>query len=180
MEAAVKEALRSAASGAVSYEIKLKKGAEVLSETDTSNGSTLASFVYDSSNLTPASYRYENADGARFLVLNFNTRTGSDHPLRHYARSKQIAENVPWLGGKKLPAYSYGNPNLYIQTKKGEDGAMAVGLWNFFADSVLAPVVELDRKYSTAEFVNCTGRLEGDRVILSELPAFGFAFFEVK
>ena len=57
---------------------------------------------------------------------------------------------------------------------------MSVGLWNFFADSVLAPVVELDRKYSTAEFVNCTGRLEGDRVILSELPAFGFAFFEVK
>jgi hypothetical protein len=150
------------------YDVRLKQGAQVLSEIQTAEG------------CVPASYRYENADGNRFLVLNFNTRSKKNHLLKHYARGKQIAESVAWLSGEKLPAYSYGNPNLYIQAKKGEDGSMAVGLWNFFADSVLTPVVELDLEYSSAEFVNCTGHLDGNRVTLSELPAFGFAFFEVK
>ena len=110
------------------------------------------------------SYRYENSDGNRFLVLNVNTRSGSSNVLKHYARSKQYSENIPWLSGNKLPAYVYGNPALYIIAKKN-DSSMAVGLWNFFADTAIDPVVELDGEYSGIEFLNTNGRLEKTRFI---------------
>ena len=149
------------------YDIKLKPNTEVLSDTKTSSG------------VIPMSYRYENSDGNRFLVLNVNTRSQESNVLKHYARSKQYAENIPWLSGNKLPAYVYGNPALYIIAKKN-DNSMAVGLWNFFADTAIDPVVELDRDYSEIEFINCSGRLEGSRVYLSEISPYSFAGFEVK
>lgn len=148
------------------YEVTLRKGAEILSTTEIDTGTI------------PMSYRYENSDGNRFLVLNINTREGTDNCLNHYARSRQYAEHIEWLGGKRLPAYSYGHPQLYILCKKSEN-AMAVGLWNMFADWVFEPVIELDDVYSEVEFINCNGRLEGDKVYLSDIPPFGFAGFEV-
>lgn len=149
------------------YDIKLKPSAEILSDTVTSAG------------VIPMSYRYENADGNRFLVLNVNTRSDNDNVLKHYARSRQYAENIPWLSGKKLPAYVYGNPALYIIAKKNERG-MAIGLWNMFADEVLHPVIELDRDYNTAEFIKCSGTLNGDKIELSEISPYGFAFINLK
>ena len=149
------------------YELKLKEGAEILSTTETKNGKI------------PVSYRYENAEGNRFLVLNINTRSSRDQILKNYERSAQYAENIPWLSGEKLPAYVYGSPALYIQCKKSED-TMSVGLWNFFADEVLSPKVELDGEYSSIKCLGCKGELCGDAVMLSDIPAFGFAFFEVK
>ena len=57
---------------------------------------------------------------------------------------------------------------------------MAVGLWNLFPDAVLSPVIALDKAYSRAEFINCSGSLDGDRVRLdADIPAYGFAGFEV-
>jgi hypothetical protein len=112
------------------------------------------------------------------LVLNVNTRN-SIILLKHQARSLQYAENIPWLSGGKLPAYIYGSPNLYLQCKKNET-SMAVGIWNIFADKVLDPVFELDKTYNSIEFANCSGRMEGNKVYLSDIEAFGFAFFEVK
>lgn len=101
--------------GATVYDIKIHKNAQILSDVSTQNG------------VIPMSYRYENANGNRFLALNVNTRSPKDTVLKHYARSKQYADNIPWLNGKKLPAYVYGNPALYIQCKRNED-ALAVGL----------------------------------------------------
>lgn len=149
------------------YDIKLKPNAEVLSDTKTSAG------------VIPMSYRYENSDGNRFLVLNVNTRSDNSNVLKHYARSRQYAENIPWLSGKKLPAYVYGNPALYIMCKKNEK-SMAVGLWNFFADIAIDPVVELDGEYSGIEFLNTNGKLYKNKVYLSDIPPFGFVGFEVK
>ncbi len=133
----------------------------------------------------PMTYTYENAEGERFLVLNFDTRVlgANVHTpsTRHYARSRQYAEAVKWLSrGESLPAYAYGNPDLYLLTKKSENGAMAVGLWNFCVDSVLEPKIVLDGAYSEITFLNCAGMLCGDTVTLSELPAYGFAAFEVR
>lgn len=153
--------------GATSYNIKLRESAEVLSETQTANG------------ILPMSYRYENANHQRFLVINVNTRSEKDNVLKHYARSRQYAEQIPWLGGQKMPAYVYGSPALYIQCKQGE-GALAVGLWNFFADTVLSPTVQLDKEYSAITCINCEGRLDGDQAHLSDIPPFGFVAFEVK
>ena len=148
------------------YDIKLKENAEVLSDINTDKG------------LKPVSYRYENANGNRFLVLNLNTRQGSDILLRHYARSRQYADNIPWLSGNKLPAYIYGHPSLYMQTKE-KDNCLAVGIWNFYADTALEPVVELGKDYSDIKFINCEGQLNGNKVYLNNISPFAFVGFEV-
>ena len=148
------------------YDIKVNKNAEILSDMKT-----------DDKNV-PISYRYQNASGHRFLVLNINTRNNKSNMLKHYARGRQIADNIPWLSGQTLPAYVYGHPSLYLQSKKNEN-AMAVGLWNFYADTAITPVVELDREYTNINFINCSGELLGDKVYLSDIQPFGFAGFEV-
>lgn len=146
--------------------LTLKAGAEILSDTETADGSI------------PMSFRYENGDGNRFLVLNMNTRSSNGNVLRHYARSRQYAAQTVWLSGKKLPAYVYGCPALYLQCRQDTD-SLAVGLWNFFPDTAIAPVAELAGTYSRIEFIQCSGRLEGDRVFLSDIPPYGFAGFSV-
>ncbi|MBP0990839.1 MAG: hypothetical protein J5874_06665 [Oscillospiraceae bacterium] len=152
--------------GAAVYNIKINQAAEILSDVETSAGKI------------PVSYRYENAEGQRFLVLNVNTRSDRSSMLRHYERGRQIAKNIPWLSGKELPAYSYGHPSLYVQCKKNEN-AMAVGLWNFFADTAVDPVVELDGAYDEIKFINCGGKLENNKVYLNDISPFAFAGFEV-
>ena len=153
--------------GAVSYQITLEDSAEILSDTETDQG------------VIPLSYRYENADGHRFLVLNINTRSSADNILKHYARSRQYAEQIQWLSGEKLPAYVYGHPALYMQCKKDKN-SLSVGLWNFFADTAIEPVVELAAPYSEIAFLNCHGKLDGNKVYLADIPPFGFAGFTVK
>ena len=152
--------------GTCSYNITVNKKAEILSDIKTESG------------IIPLSYRYENADGNRFLVLNINSRRDSSSMLKHYARGRQIADNVPWLSGNKLPAYVYGHPSLYMQCKQGEN-SMSVGLWNFFADIAISPVVELGKTYSDIRFINCNGRLENDKVYLDDIIPFAFVGFEL-
>ncbi len=149
------------------YSITVNQKVEILSDIQTQNGKI------------PVSYRYENTDGNRFLVLNINTRTDNSSMLKHYARGHQIAQNIPWLSGERLPAYTYGHPSLYMQCKNSQN-AMAVGLWNFFADIAINPVVELDGVYSSIEFINCKGELKGDKVYLDDISPYTFVGFEVK
>lgn len=149
------------------YDVKLNASAEILSDINTPKG------------VLPMSYRYENANGNRFYVLNVNTRSPNDSVLKHYARSRQYAEQIPWLSGRKLPAYVYGSPALYMQCKQG-DGALVVGLWNFFADTVFSPAVQLNKEYTSIKCINCEGCIDGDRAFLSDIPPFGFVAFEVK
>lgn len=136
------------------------------------------------------SYLYENADGNKFLVFNANsrpngegrrknTRFGSESVFRNYERSRQIAEFAEWSSGKKLPAYVYGCPEMYIQCKESE-GKLSVGLWNFFADEAFDFEVQLSESYSKIRFLNCEGTLKGDRVMIKSIPAFGFGFFELE
>ena len=147
--------------------ITVSDNAEVLSEIKTDKGNTVMS------------YRYENAYSQRFLVLNINTRLWEDRVLKTYERSRQYKENIKWLSGKELPAYCYGHPSMYIQAKKSSK-AMAVGLWNMHADIAIEPVVELSEIYSEIEFINCNGRLDGNKVYLNDILPFAFAGFEVK
>lgn len=128
----------------------------------------------------PLSYRYENAAGQRFLVLNFVTDVVSRKAYiwRHYARGRQITENMQWLSGETLPAYAAGSPGLYLQCKEGAD-SMTVGLWNFHPDPAFTPVVRMAQSWSRIEYLNTDGTLEGDQVRLAEIPPFGFAAFTV-
>ncbi len=119
-----------------------------------------------------AFYAYANRNNIKQGCFN-------RHYYSNYLRSAQIKNAVELFGGKKLPAYSYGNPDLYIMAKKN-DSAMAVGLWNIFADVIFEPVIELDKEYSQIEFINCSGKIEGNKVTLSDMAPFSFAGFEVK
>ena len=84
------------------------------------------------------------------------------------------------LQGRPLPAMCPGNPELYTLVKKNGN-EMAVGLWNIFADPIIKPVIELDGDYDTLDTYNCTGRIEGNKVILdAPIPPYGLAFFTVK
>lgn len=126
-------------------------------------------------------YLYENADGQRFLVYNFDIAEAIDVPglIKSYYRQRQFVDAYEWLNGKKLDAMMLGNPDLYMLTKRS-DNSLAIGLWNHFADETMQQVVQLGKAYKRAEFINCSGRLEGDKIILtSPINAYGFGFIEV-
>ena len=111
-------------------------------------------------------------------MININVAVDDSTALRQYERGRQVADNIAWLSGEKLPAYVYGYPSLYMQCKEGND-SMAVGIWNFFADTAIEPVVQLGESYDDIKFINCGGRLENDKVYLNDIDPFAFAGFEV-
>ena len=113
-----------------------------------------------------------------FAFEGYELYYGRDNLLRSYYRSAELK----WACDRfdaKIPAYAYGNPDLYILAKKGES-ALSVGLWNIFADEIFEPVIELDKAYTSIECIGCTARLEGNTVHLSQLQPFSFAGFEVR
>lgn len=69
--------------------------------------------------------------------------------------------------------------HLYMQCKADEK-TLAVGLWNFCADPIFQPVVELGENYDKIEFINCDGKLCGNLVSLSEIAPYGFVAFVAK
>lgn len=149
--------------------LNLSKGAKVLSEFNISGEKYIGS------------YSYENANGERFLVYNFDIEKEAEAVglIRNYYRQEQLVNLVEWLNGKKLDAISTKNPDLYILTKKNEN-SLAIGLWNHFIDPALNTTIELGEKYKSAKFINCNGKLAGDKVILDQpIGAYAFAFIEL-
>jgi len=129
------------------------------------------------------SYRYKSPNGCNYLVYLFNA-----HEVRNsagwfssYARRRQVVENVQWLSGKPMDAYPDGNyPQLYCMTKKNEE-AISVGLWNLFDDKIKNARITLNVDCQEIEFINCSGHLEGNTVILDGvLYPYEFAGFEAK
>jgi hypothetical protein len=173
---------------AVAYKFKLQKDAEILSEYLVLDGGfgNYAEHSWGNTERVPACYFYENAKGQRFLVYSFVAETAwgkgvwRKGAFRGYYRQRQLIRGIEMLQRKKLPAILKGAPELYIMCKEGSGGELTVGLWNFFADDVLNPVIELGEKYQKTEFYNCRGTLSGDTVKLYEpIPPYGFAFFTV-
>ncbi len=122
-------------------------------------------------------YTYENADGARFAVFPV-IADPEDRGMffRNYLRQQQMVRFAEWIGRAPLDAVCVGQPNLYILTAKDERET-AVGLWNLFEDVMIAPHVTLSREPESVTFVNCTGRVEGRDVVLSDIDPFAFAGF---
>ena len=154
------------------------------------SATVLSEFLPDCS---PASYLYENADGLRFFVLAYDhyashettlsvtkPKNPSENYFNNYYRQADLIRAAEWIGKCSLPTVCTKNPNLYMLTSRGTDGTMAVALCNVCLDDVLSPTVKLDRAYRSIRFVNCTGKLDGDTVTLSDLPPYGFAAFEVR
>lgn len=157
------------------YEVSVKDDAEVLSyfvQLD-DKGEVVRK--------TPGSYYYKNSNGQQFLVFSYapyEVFSSTENEYRGYVYTELINEAVTRFG-RKLPAYTYGNPDLYMIAKK-DNNSMSVGLWNIFPDEILHPTIHLDGEYSEISFINCSGQLDGNKVFLSELPPFGFAGFEVR
>lgn len=155
------------------YDMKISDKARILSRFlyFAENGITQSEIV--------ASYLYENNKGYKFLVFTFDGYFNGEAIYRSYARSYQIKNTIEQFFNRKLPAYSYGNPDFYIIAKKNGP-EMAVAMFNCFADSVLEPVIELDKKYSDIKFINCNGKMMDNKVYLDEIAPFAFAGIVVK
>ncbi|MBP3301199.1 MAG: hypothetical protein J6M34_06840 [Clostridia bacterium] len=134
----------------------------------------------------PGWTRYENEAGPRFLIFPFDAKRlqGKDMKyagyLNGYALRRMLTKQAEWLNRKPLDAYAEGNhPTLYTLVKKGED-SLAVGLWNLFEDKIHDLTVKINGDYKSIRFINCEGKLEGDRVTLSSvLYPYEFAGFEL-
>jgi len=122
---------------------------------------------------------YENALGQRFLIYAFDAALVRETRYRNYCTQKQLVSSIQWLSRQKMPVVCTGHPDLYILCKKDEDG-MAIGLWNMFADEILQPEILLSEAYESVEALGCYAELNGNRLRLSDLPAYGFAFLHVK
>ena len=120
----------------------------------------------------PFCYRYENADRQRFLVFNCIAKDREMH-LRHYANAKLITDSIEWLSGNKLPAVCHGHPNLYMQCKEDDEGTV-IGIWNFFEDEAIEPVVVLGQKYESAEFLCGAGSFSENELRLDDIPPYSF------
>lgn len=151
--------------------LALKEGAEV--DSDYLYGSV------DAQKRTPASYFYENAEGERFFVLGHRAYFNSEGTYRGYARARQLRRAVERLSGRRLPAFVDANPDVYLITKRCEDGALSVALFNFSLDVLVAPTVQLDRAYTSVSATKCDARLDGASVHLSDVMPFGCAFLKL-
>ena len=169
--------------------ITLNKGAETLSYFVPNNHDVVYHNVSDgilcSENEDIVSmYTYENADGHKFMVLNFDasqchTLRASQGVFNNYCRQRLIEEKYSWLHGEKLDAFCAGHPNLYMIVKKNDKG-IVVGMWNHFDDDIDMPVVNLGDTYKKANFINCDGKIENDKVVItSGLGAYKFCFIEL-
>ncbi|MBQ2701640.1 MAG: hypothetical protein IJF64_01515 [Clostridia bacterium] len=141
------------------------------------DGADVQSLFVDGDTETIGSYAYENANGQKFLVFAFEGYRMTEHAFKQYARGEQIEEWIDSLG-KKLPASMHGNPDCYLLCKESERGK-AVWIGNFFTDECMNTTVTLDKAYTNVKFINCNGRLEGDKVILDSVPPYASVGFEV-
>ena len=144
------------------YKLELKPSAEVLSVGNTKADEKI-----------PMSFTYSNSNGERFLVINTNPRE-KNTLLRHYARGYQYYRFM----ADSFEALCPGHPDLYMLCSK-DDKELSVGVWNFCIDPALDPVVYLGESYENIRFINGSGKLCGNKVELSEIPAYGFAGFVV-
>ena len=134
----------------------------------------------------PMGYRYENANGERFLVFLFEGDSIYDAQkgcvsglVKNYPIQRVLVEQIPWISRRKLPAYCVENPELYLMCEK-QGNSMSIALFNCFADSLTNPVVELGDEYGEVECIGCQAVLEGNKLILTEkLHAYSSAAFRV-
>lgn len=127
----------------------------------------------------PYAFLYRNAAGEKYLVLPLEAYWTKPGWHRTYKAGRLFAEGIRRLAGKPLPAFLPDNPDVLLMVKDGTDGSRSVAVFNCFSDALVDAPIKLDREFALVEFVNCRGRLEGDRVILDKVPAFAFAAFTI-
>ncbi len=126
----------------------------------------------------PLSYTYENAGGQRFLVYTYESVFAPQRWFRSYLRQAQVNGFVRACGAF-LPACCPGHPEAYLLVKT--DGRRtAIGVWNLFADVMRSPAITLPAPARVLRACGCTAKAEGDKLTLSDIPAFGCALVETE
>ena len=136
---------------------------------------------------SPATYRYENADGVKFFVMAYDSYRTPPYMIApdyivDYNRQAQLMDAIEWIENKPLIAKSKKHPFLYTTAYRNDaDGSVALGLFNVFADSIYECEIELGEEFGSVKFVNCEGVLDGRTVRLKgEISPFSFAALELK
>lgn len=133
----------------------------------------------DKEKTVPVFYRYENAKKQKFAVFTFDGYFANDDVFRNYKRHGQIAESVKWMNGKGLPVDCGSHPELYVLAKEA-DGEMSFGMWNFFPDPIYAPAAEFTKAIKSAEIFGGEGKIDGNRIVFSELAPYGTLIARVR
>ncbi len=129
------------------------------------------------------SYRYENANGNRFLVFGFDASSldYTANLFSHYARRKQLSEQLDWLGAD-VPFRMEGNyPNLYAMCKRGDDGSLLIALFNFTPSPLYDVKMSIKSGLAgkTVLGQECTFTHDDRAILLDSIPPYGFAAFEI-
>ncbi len=148
------------------YSLSCKEGAEVVSRYQPSG--------------KVASFLYLNKEGQSFFVVGIDgemaPQRGDDKYFSNYYRARSVRENLERVSKKKLIAYCEKNINLSLLCAKGDDGTVAVGLFNFFADGIAFPKIAFSEPITRIECINCSASFsDGEIGLLTEIPPYGFA-----
>ena len=163
------------------YVLDIADGARVQSTFTTSGALTemaskWANDTSDDKDEIVASYAYENAQGERFLVFSFDGGLARNSLLRSYARADEIKRVIPYLGSAG-GFYISTSPDLYSIAKR-KDNKVAIGLWNFCADSVEEPAVNVEKAVRIVSAIGCEAVVEENTIKLSRIEPYGFAAVE--
>lgn len=122
-------------------------------------------FPYEKEEI-PASYRYENEAGQKFLVFLFRgDKVKSNSGLScSYYRAGQIQNAVEWMD-KQLPVRISGHPGMYTIVKE-DDEAFAFAYANFSLDPAYDVLFELDASDKDVEWIGCNGKKAENGIII--------------
>lgn len=126
-------------------------------------------------------YYYENAEGGRFYVLPYAMR-GTRFPVSafvSYYRQRELADVYRRMTGQELPAACFGNPGLYTLVKR-EKNRVAVFLWNYCADPIETPVVQMESAVREIIPLRCGAAAQGRTVSLTRMEPFAMCAFEAR
>ena len=144
------------------FKLQLKEGAEILTNTKVGE-ETL-----------PLTYRYSGKE-LKIIVccVDVTCARFSHGYFGSYTKQRLLAESYQWFTGEDLAAVCLGCPMVMPIVGKKEN-TLVVGLWNIFEDRIFDQEIKLSKAYTKAEFIGCSGSLQGDKLVLDNLNPFDF------
>ena len=161
----------------LSEDIHVTTANPVTFDVELANGANVLTYL-EGARRHIGAYRYENAEGLRFLVYAFDGERTDRMLYRNYARQREIVRETQWLCGKKLPVSCTGNPDTYLFCKRNGN-ALTVGLWNIFPDEINGAEIVLSDSYKEVQWLVGNGEFYGDTV-KADLAPYSFLCFVLK